>query len=113
MIEKMAQRSGQKSIKIDKSVTSCGGHLARVDFSMCYSSVNTCQNQVKLCRLKVQDDVELAIAKFCFSIKDCRSQASFNDFTIKGLGPKILAQGPQFLDCYEKICFAFCLQSSN
>ena len=41
--------------------------------------------------LKVQDDVQLAIAKFCLSIKDCRSQASFNDFTIKGLGPKILA----------------------
>ena len=79
----------------------CGGHLARVDLSVLYSSVNTCQNQVKLCTLKVQDDVLLAIAKFCLSIKDCRSQASFNDFTIKGLEPKILAQGPIFLDCCE------------
>ena len=45
--------------------------------------------------------------KFCFSIKDCWSQASFNDFTVKGLGPKILAQVPNFVDCYEKPCFAF------
>ena len=65
---------------------------------MYYSSVNTCQNQVKLCTLKGQDDLQRAIAKFCLSIKDCRSQASFNDFTIKGLGPKILAQGPKFVD---------------
>ena len=43
--------------KLIKSVTSCGGHLARVDFSMHYGSVNTCQNQLKLCTLKVQDDV--------------------------------------------------------
>ena len=56
---------------------------------MYYSSVNTCQNQVNLCTSKVQDDVQLIIAKFCLSIKDCRSQASLNDFTIKGLGPKI------------------------
>ena len=58
---------------------------------MYYSSANTCQNQVKLCTLKVQDDVQLAMAKFCLSNKDCQSQASFNDSTIKGLGPKILA----------------------
>ena len=43
--------------KLIKSVTSCGGHLARVDLSLHYSSVNSCQNQVKLCTLKVQDDV--------------------------------------------------------
>ena len=54
---------------------SCGGHLAQVDLSMYYSSGNTCQNQVKLCTLKVQDDVQLAMAKFCLSIKDCWSQA--------------------------------------
>ena len=53
---------------------------------MCYSLVKACQNQVKLCTLKVQDDVQLAIAKLCVPIKDCRSQASFIDFTIKGLG---------------------------
>ena len=47
---------------------------------MYFSSVNTCQNQVKLSTLKVQDDVQLAIAKFCLSIKDCRSQASFKSF---------------------------------
>ena len=74
---------------------------------MYHSSANTCQNQVKLCTLKVQDDVQLAIAKFCLSIEDCWSQASFNDFIIKGLGPKILGQGPNFLDSYEKPCFAF------
>ena len=68
-----------------------GGHLAQVDLSMYYSSVNTCQNKVKLYTLKVQDYVRLAMAKFCFSINVCRSQASFNDSTIKGLGPKILA----------------------
>ena len=47
-------------------------------------------NEVKLCTLKIQHDVQLAMAKFCWSIKDCQSQASFNDSTIKGLGPKIL-----------------------
>ena len=63
--------------------------------------------------IEVQDYVQLAMAKFCLSIKDCRSQASFNDCTIKGLGPKILAQGPKFLGCYEKICFAYWFQNSN
>ena len=87
IIEKMVQRSGKNQSKLIKSVSSCGGHLARVNLSMHYSSVNTCQNQLKLCTLKVQDDVSLAIAKFCLSIKGCQSQASFNDFTIKGLGP--------------------------
>ena len=48
-------------------------------------------NEVKLCTLKIQHDVQLAMAKFCWSIKDCQSQASFNDSTIKSLGPKILA----------------------
>ena len=47
-------------------------------------------NEVKLCTLKIQHDVQLAMAKFCWSIKECHSQASFNDSTIKGLG-KILA----------------------
>ena len=65
--------------------------MARVDLSMYYSSANTSHNQLKLCALKVQDDVQLAIAKFCLSIKDCRSQVFFNDSTIKGLGPKVLA----------------------
>ena len=55
---------------------------------MCYSSVNACQNQVKLCTLKVQDDVQLATAKLCLPIEDSQSQASFNDFTIKDLGPE-------------------------
>ena len=82
---------GKNQSKLIKSVTSCGGHLAGVDLSMYYSSVNICQNQLKLCRLKVQDDVQLATAKFCFSIKDCLSQAFLNDFTMKGLGPKVLA----------------------
>ena len=59
--------------------------------SMYHSPANTCQNQVQLSTLKVQDDVQLAIAKFCLSIKDCQSQASFIDSTIKGLGPKVLA----------------------
>ena len=67
---------GKNQSKLIKSVTSSDRYLARVDLSMHYSSVNTCQNQVKLCTLKVQDDVQLAIAKFCLSIKDCRSQAS-------------------------------------
>ena len=91
MIEKWCRGLGKNQSKLIKSVTSCGGHLAWVDLSMYYMSVNTCQNQVKLCTLKFQDDVQLAIAKFCFSIKDCRSQASFDDFIIKDLGPKILA----------------------
>ena len=54
------------------------------------SSVNTSHNQVKLCAVRVQDDVQLAISKFCLSIKDCQSHASFKDFTINGLGPKTL-----------------------
>ena len=81
---------GKNQSKLMKSATSCGGHLARVDLPMCYSSENICQNQVKLCTLKVQDDVQLAMAKFCLSIKDCRYQGSFNDSTVKGLRPKIL-----------------------
>ena len=31
------------------------------------------------------------MAKFCWSIKDCQSQASFNDCTIKGPDQKMLA----------------------
>ena len=76
-------------------MTSCGGHLARVDLSMYYSSENTCQNQVKLCTLKVQDDVQLAMAKFCLSFKDCGSQASFDDSTIKGLRLKVFSPKDQ------------------
>ena len=49
------------------------------------------QNQVKLCTFKVQDDVQLAMAKLCLYIKDCRSQTSFNNSTINGQGQKILA----------------------
>ena len=63
---------------------------------MYHNSVNTCQNQVKLCTLKVQDDVQLAIPKCCLSIKDCQSQTSFKDFTIKALGPKILTYDQDF-----------------
>ena len=74
---------------------------------MYYRSVNTCQNQVKLCTLKIQDDVQSAITKFCLSIKDCRFQVSYNDFTIKGLGPKILAYEPKFFKCHEKPRSAF------
>ena len=48
-------------------------------------------DEVKLCTLKVKHDVQLAMAKFCLSIKDCQSQTSFYDSTIKGLGPKMLA----------------------
>ena len=86
----MVQRFGQNQSKLIKSVTSCGEHLALVHLSMYHSSVNTCQNQVKLCILKVQVDVQLVIVKLCSSMKDCRSQASFNDFTLKDLGPKKL-----------------------
>ena len=50
---------------------------------MYYSSVNTCQNQVKLWALKMRDDVRLAISKFCLSIKDCRSQTSFKNLQQK------------------------------
>ena len=80
---------GKNQSKLIKSVTSCSGHLAGVDVSMYYSSANICQDQEKLCTLKVQDDVQLAMAKFCLSNKDRGSQASFYDFTMKGLGPKI------------------------
>ena len=88
MIEKWYRGLGKNQSTLIKAVTSCDGHLARVDLSMYYSSVNAHQNQVKLYTLNVQDDVQLAIAKFCFSSKDCRSQACFNDFTINGPGPK-------------------------
>ena len=56
-MEKWYRGLGKNQSKLIKSVTSCDGHLARVDLSMHYSSVNTCQNQVKLCTLKVQGDV--------------------------------------------------------
>ena len=94
-------------------MTSCGGHLARLDLSMYYGSVNACQNQVKLRTLKVHDDVQLAIVIFGLSIKDRWSHAFLNDFTIKGVGPKILALRPKFLDCYKKPCFAFWFQNSD
>ena len=71
-------------------MTSCSGHLAGVDVLMYSSSANICQNQEKLYTLKVQDDVQLAMEKFCLSNKDYGSQASFDDSTIKGLEPKIL-----------------------
>ena len=90
MIKKWYRGLDKNQSKLIKSVTSCG-HLARVDLSMYYSSANTCQNQVKLCTLKVQDDVQLAMAEFCFSVKDCRFQAFLNDSITKGLRPKILA----------------------
>ena len=51
-------------------MTSSDGHLARVDLSVYKSSVNACQIQVKLRTLKIQSDVQLAIAKFCLLIKD-------------------------------------------
>ena len=86
MIDKMLQTSGKNQSKLIKSLTSCGGHLARADLSMYYSSANTCQNQVKLCTLEVQDDMQLVMPKVCLSVKDCRSQASFNDSTIIGSG---------------------------
>ena len=38
MIEKMVQRSGKNQSKLIKSVMSCGGHLARIDLSVYYSS---------------------------------------------------------------------------
>ena len=91
MIKKNGRGLGKNQSKLIRSVTSCGGHLARVDLSMYYTSENTCQNQVKLCTLRVQDDMQLAMAKCCLSIKDSRSQASFDDSTINSLGPKILA----------------------
>ena len=62
MIEKWYRGLGKNQRKLIKSVTSCGGHLARVDLSVYYGSVNTYQNQAKLCRLKIQDYVQLAMA---------------------------------------------------
>ena len=61
---------GKNQSKLIKSVPSCGRHLARVDLSMYYSSANIYQNQIKLYTLKGQDDVQLAMAEFCLSIKD-------------------------------------------
>ena len=83
MIEKWCKGPGKNQSKLIKSVTSSDGHLVRVDLSLYYALVNIYQNQVKLCTLKVQDDMQLAIGNFCLSVKDCRSQVSFNDFTIK------------------------------
>ena len=59
MIEKWYRGLGKNQSKLIKPVTSCGGHLTRVDLSIHDSSVNTCHdhNQVKLCTFKVQDDV--------------------------------------------------------
>ena len=53
MIEECYRGLGKNQSKLIKSVTSRGGHLAPVDLSMHCSSVNTCQNQVKLCIFKV------------------------------------------------------------
>ena len=51
--KKLYRGLGKYQSKLIKSVTSCDGHLAWVDLSMYCSSANTCQNQVKLCTLKV------------------------------------------------------------
>ena len=40
--KKWCRGLGKNQSKLIKSVTSCGGHLARVDLSMYYSSANTC-----------------------------------------------------------------------
>ena len=90
MIKKWYRGLGNNQSKLTKFVTLCGGHLARADLSIYYSSANICLNQVKLCTLKVLDGVQMAMEKFCFSIKDCLCQVSFNYSTIKGLGPKML-----------------------
>ena len=50
----------------------------------CTTAQQTLVNKVKLYTLKVQHDVQLAMEKFCLSIKECWSQASFN----KGSGTK-------------------------
>ena len=76
-LKKWCRDLGKIQSKLIRTVMSCGGHLAHVDLT--------------LCTLKIQHDVQLVMAKFCWSIKDCQSQASFNDSTTKGLGPKILA----------------------
>ena len=73
-------RSFIKSIRIDKSVTSRDGHQARVDL------LNIRQNQLKLCTLKVQDDAQLAMSKFCLS--KIVGSGLFKNFTIKGLDRK-------------------------
>ena len=52
-MEKLYRGLGKIQSKLTKSVTLSDGHLARVDLSMYYSSVDTCQNQVKLCTMKV------------------------------------------------------------
>ena len=41
---KNVQRSGQKSIKLTKSVTSCDGHLILNNPYLYYVSANTCLN---------------------------------------------------------------------
>ena len=72
--KKWYRSMGKNQSKLTKSVTSCVGHLARVELSMYYSSVHIYQDQVKLCTLKVQcNNVQLAVTKFCLSIKDFRS----------------------------------------
>ena len=72
MIEKWYRGLDNNQSKLINFVTSCGGHLSEVDLSMCHNSVNACQNKVKFCTLKIQDDVQLAIAKLRLPIKDCR-----------------------------------------
>ena len=67
------------------------GGSANVISIFSYCARRYCQNQLKLCKLKVQADVQLAISKFCSTVKDCRSQAPFKDFIIQGMGPKVLS----------------------
>ena len=107
MIENWYRGLGKNHSKLTKSVTSCDGCLGLVDLLMYYSSASTCPNQVKLFTLKVQNYVQLAIAKFCFSIKDCQSQTSFNDFTIKGLEQKYQPKDQNFQTAMRKSVLPF------
>ena len=74
---------------------------------MWWTSANTCQNQVKLCTFKVQDDVQLAMTKICLSVQDCRSQASFNDSIINGLDRKCQPMDQNFWSAMRKSLLPF------
>ena len=90
MIEKIVQSKNQS--KLIKSVTSCDGHLARVDISMYYGSVNTCQDHEKLCILKVQDDVQLVMKTFVCQLKISGPSSGTKKYWFKLKLRKSLAQ---------------------
>ena len=69
---------------------------------MCHSSVNTCQNQVKLCTLKVQDKCNWQYQSLACQLKIVSPTPFFND---KGPGTENIILMAKILKLLREIMF--------